>query len=452
MKRLHLVWLAVLLAATTAHAQSLDLRVTGTYAPAPGDTLESARQLALVDAYRQALSGAVARLGVRPDVASLHLAPARLEAYATALVDVVEEPARTGPAFTGATATPVLASLRARVELPSAVAIIAGLRKDPDATQALIETWSDIQLLQRRLAGLTLLRRDTAAGDVQSIVDEQLRDVKALGVKRLAARAFAAMARTEESAVGGRAVAPGGRARAKELAQAALSLMPDAPDTQYILSDLLIDAQQPGEAETAIRKALATAPDSIPGRIRLAEALRLQGRFVEAVAELRDVLERDPASARAHSDLGMILRAERHFAEATDAYREAIRLDPDSADAHNGLAITLASQGKRDEAADEFREIVRIDPDSTIGHYNLASVLADLDRDVESAAALREVIRINPNHYNARYNLGELFRMEGKYDDSARQFREFLRLVPDTPQNQRNIKRATAMVQRFEEQ
>ena len=68
---------------------------------------------------------------------------------------------------------------------------------------------------------------------------------------------------------------------------------------------------------------------------------------------------------------------------------------------------------------------------------------------MESAAAFREVIRINPNHYNARYNLGELFRLEGKYDDSVKQFREYLRLAPETPQNQRNIERATGFIEKF---
>jgi TolA-binding protein len=75
-----------------------------------------------------------------------------------------------------------------------------------------------------------------------------------------------------------------------------------------------------------------------------------------------------------------------------------------------------------------------------------------MDRDVEAAAALREVIRIYPDHYNAHYNLGEMFRLEGKFDESAKQFREYVRLAPDTPQNQRNLRRARQFIQQYSEE
>ena len=141
--------------------------------------------------------------------------------------------------------------------------------------------------------------------------------------------------------------------------------------------------------------------------------------------------------------------AETELLPYLDRYREAIRIDPDWADAHNGLAVTFARQGRADLAVEQFREVTRIDPDSTIGYFNLATALADLDRDVEAAAALREVIRIYPDHYNAHYNLGEMFRLEGKFDESAKQFREYVRLAPNTPQTQRNLRRARQFIEQY---
>jgi len=269
--------------------------------------------------------------------------------------------------------------------------------------------------------------------------------------KHLAAQASAALARTEESAVGGRAPTDEGRERATQLADAAVALAPDSPDAHEVMGDLLIDASDPEAAEDEFRKALI-GENAASLRTKLAEALRLQGNFAEAIAELRQAIQLDSRSARAHSGLGLALRAQRNLPESTAAYQEAIRLDPDLIDAHNGLAVTLANQGKLNDAVAEFREIIRVDPDSAIGYYNLAYALADLDRDVESAAALRQVVRINPNHYNARFNLGELFRLEGKYDESVKQFREYLRLAPDAPQNQRNIERARGYIQKFGDQ
>ncbi len=397
---------ALLLALTLAslvHAQ----------APAANTAAQQAR----LDAQFRAWRTAVAQLTAREDVRALTLEPWEVEAYTAVIVETEDKPG-------------------AAVDLAVVVRRMAMLHKDQDATDDLVDTWTGMQRAYQRLANAAPPER----GPI----------VTAIRAKHLAAQASAALARTEESAIGGRSPSDEGRLRAKQLADAALALSPESADAHEVMGDLLIDASEPEAAETEFRKAIA-GDDSAPLRTKLAEALRLQGNFADAVTELREAIRRDPKSARAYSGLGLALRAQRNLPEATAAYQEAIRLDPDLIDAHNGLAVTLANQGQLNDAVSEFREIIRIDPDSAIGYYNLAYALADLDHDVEASAALREVVRINPNHYNARYNLGEMFRLEGKYDESAKQFREYLRLAPDVPQNRRNIERAKGFIEKFGE-
>jgi tetratricopeptide (TPR) repeat protein len=433
-----LAGLVVLGVAASAHAQSslIAVDVTGEHRMASGDTPDSARQLARVDAQRRAWSAASTRLQNRDDVKALRLAPQEADAFTAVLLDLQEPSAQTpSPATRGS----VQVRLRGQMDGNAVAQRIALLRKDQDATFDVIEAWSEMQRLHEQLAK-------------EALAANQIKAVVALDAKHLSARASAALARTEPSPVGGRASSDEGRLLAKKLADAALALAPDSPDAHDVMGDLFLDALEPEAAEEEFRKARSVDADSSTGRTKLAEALRLQGRFDEAVDELREALRLDPKSARAYSGLGLALRGEQKTAEAIAAYREAIRLDPDLIDARNGLAVMLAGQGQLEDAVAEFRQIVRIDPDSAIGYYNLAYALADLDRDVESAAALREVIRINPNHYNARYNLGELFRLEAKYDESVKQFKEYLRLAPDTPQNRRNIERATGFVEKFSEQ
>jgi len=397
-----LACLLILNLAIVARAQS----------PATGDT---AKQLAAMDARFKAWRTAATQLLGRADVKALRLKPVEVEAYTAVILDTGEP----------------------RADLADAARRMALLHKDQDATDDIVDTWTGMQQLHQQLA--------------RSAAPERARLLTALQAKHLAAQASAALARTEESAVGGRAPTAEGRDRAKQLADAALALAPDSPDAHEVMGDLFVDASEPEAAEDEFRKALL-GDDSASLRTKLAEALRLQGDFDEAITELRAAIKLEPRSARAYSGLGLALRAQRNLPESTAAYQEAIRLDPDLIDAHNGLAVVLANQGKLDDAVAEFREIIRVDPDSAIGHYNLAYALADLDRDVESAAALREVVRINPNHYNARFNLGELFRLEGKYDESVKQFREYLRLAPDAPQNRRNIERAKGYIQKFGDQ
>ena len=438
---------ALLLALTaTVQGQTsvMEIQVTGEHLLRPGDTTESATQLAIIDGRHKARQAAVARLRGRADVAALRLEPGQLEAYSSVILtfDTASDRATRS-------ASAVRVGVRARVDAGQAARQMAALQKDQDVTDELLEVWTRMQRLQREVVDQTRQRASTAQAGIQ--VEQQLRVVKALNVMDLTARAYAALARTEPVTVGGRATPAAGRERARQLAEEALAMSPDSPDAHYLMGDWLFDADDPAGAEVEYRKALAGDAQSSGGRIKLAAALRYQGKLSEALVEWREAQRVAPASARAYRELGMIMRAERNLPESIAAYREAVRLDPDSTDAHNGLAVALANSGKLEEAVAEFREMIRIDPDSTIGYYNLAYALAELDRDVESAAALREVIRINPNHYNARYNLGELFRLEEKYDDSATQFREYLRLAPDAPQNQRNIARARGFVRQFED-
>ena len=446
-----LAWLLVLSFATRAHAQSLaiEIDVVGEHTMTSGDTLDSARALARVDAQRRAWREAATRLESRADVKALRLTPVQIEAFTAVLLELDEQASSTASAITRG---PVQVRLRGRLDGGAVVQRIAQLRKDQDATYDLTDAWSEMQQLHRQLASETQRRADMANDKATALVEIQVATIVTLDAKLLSARASAALARTEPSAVGGRASSSEGRQQARRLAQAALALSPGSPDAHDVMGDLELDGLEPEAAEAEFRKALAVEAESSPRRTKLAEALRLQGKFDEAVAELREALRIDPSSARARNGLGLALRGQDNLTEAIAEYREALRLDPDLIDAHNGLAVVLAGQGRLEDAVSEFREIVRIDPDSAIGYYNLAYALADLDRDVESAAALREVIRINPNHYNARYNLGELFRLEAKYDDSVKQFREYLRLAPDTPQNRRNIERAKGFVAKFSDQ
>lgn len=444
-----MVLLAVLACAATAaaQAQTIQIRATGEHRAVIGDTPELAAGLVLADARRKAVHAAVAQLEDASDVKVLGLKRVQLEAFTAVLVRAGERPASTAVV----SGEPFRVQLESAVNGSQAVRHMTDLKKDQDTAYELVEAWTGTERLISQLSDLTRRRAGAATDAAAQMAQEQQALIKSIEIKALIAQAYHALTRTEPVTVGGRVSSAAGRERAAKLAQAALALSPDSSDAHVLLGDLLVETEQPVEAEAAYRKGLQGNPQSSSLHTKLAAALRLQGNFPEALEELRQALTIDPAFARAHSDLGMILKAEQKLPAAIAAYREAVRLDPDSSDAHNGLAVALANSGRLEEAVVHFREIVRIDPDSTIGYYNLAYVLADLDRDVESAAALREVVRINPNHYNARYNLGELFRLEQKFDDSAAQFREYLRLAPDTPQNRRNITRAKRLIQQFED-
>ena len=430
-----------------AQEPRIEIHIIGEHRLASGDTSDSARRFARADAQRKAVRTVAKALLPRADLTSLKLTPAELDAYVAALIDIEERPAAsTSPAAT------VRIDFVARFDPAAVVQRMADLPRDPAAARTVLTAWARSGEMYQRVAEQTRRRAVMKPPEATPIVAEQIRSLNELEAVHIVARGAAALAHTELSTIGGRVPSAEGRRRAKEHAEAALALVADFPEARTLLGDWFIAAEQPEPAEAEYRRAVTSLANSAPLRTKLAEALRLQGKFAESVSELREAFRIDPAFAQAHSDLAMILRAEGNVAEAEAEYREAVRLDPKSTDARNGLAITLAGTKRLDEALAEFQAILAIEPDSTIGYYNMATVLANLDRDIEAAAALRQVIRINPNHYNARYNLGELLRLEGKFDDSATQFREYLRLAPATPENRRNINRASQFVEKFTNQ
>lgn len=413
--------IAVAVGATTtllAQPASTALRATGEHRIAGRETSDAGHALALADGQRKIWKTAVGRLQARSDIKTLGLKPQQLESYTAALLETSEG---TSPREAGGNVLQV--AVTAAFDESRFARQIAALRKDQGATFHLAAAWTELQ---------------------------QIQDGRAFAARVLTAQAVAAGAHTESGIAGSRVSSVEGRQRAMVLVERALALVPDASYAHFARGDLLIDAEQPVEAEASFRNGLRALPNSSDGHRRLAEALRRQKKVEEAEAELREAIRLEPASALAHSDLGFLLDAQRKIPEAEAAYREAVRLDPDLVDARNGLAIALSRQGKRPEAILQFKEMIRIDPESASAYYNMASVLADMDMDIEATAALREALRINPNHYNAHYNLGEMFRLEGKYEDSAKQFREYLRLAP-ADANRRNVDRATRLVQQFEE-
>jgi tetratricopeptide (TPR) repeat protein len=422
--------LFLLFTASSAYAQSpaVEIRATGEHRLAPNETPDTARELALADAEHKTLLKAVASLQTRADVKALRLTPNQLDAYVAALLDI-HDPASAPKFVESRTACRV--DVQVRFDVSGTAHRLNRLRKDQDASKQLEDTWNQIQDLEKQLP-------------------EQRGQLTALRVKWLTTQIVVALARTEEAPIGGRSPTKEGRARARQLADAALALAPDSADAHGAMGDVLVDARELETAEAEYRTALTADSSSSSGHWRLGNALLLQSELTEAEAEFREALRLDGRSVPAHTDLGLTLRSQKKLDAAAAEYHAALALDPDFIEAHNGLAVTLAGQGRMPDAVTEFRQIVRIDPDSAIGYYNLSFALAEMDKDEESADAIREVIRINPNHYNARYNMGELFRLEGKYDESAAQFREYLRLAPDTPQNRRNIGRAKNFIKTFE--
>jgi tetratricopeptide (TPR) repeat protein len=294
---------------STAQTTAIVIDVTGEHRLVAGDTGESARQFAGIDAHRRAVRAVVAALQNRTDFAALKLTPNEWDAYVAALIETEEPPATAGQA-------PAIARVTLRARFDASPQRLSNVHKDEDVSRTLVNAWTKAERLYQGVTEQTTRRAAMERTAATATIQEQLTAVAMLNASRLAARGSAARAKTEPTTIGGRASSPEGRRRARDLAGAALALAPGSPEAHLLLGDLWIDEEQPVAAEAEYRLALAGDGNSVALRTKVAEALRLQGKFAESIAELREVFRIDPTFSQAHSDLAMILREEGNVADA----------------------------------------------------------------------------------------------------------------------------------------
>jgi tetratricopeptide (TPR) repeat protein/polyferredoxin len=174
---------------------------------------------------------------------------------------------------------------------------------------------------------------------------------------------------------------------------------------------------EPAEAESAIRAAIALAPDNPARHHNLYELLLAQRRLTEAAEVLATKIEvsRDP-TAGDHFDLAGLLALGGRYDDALPHYLACIELAPEFGPARYNAGGILRRKGRFDEAVAQLqaaRETMPEDPDV---HVELGLALASQGRAEEAAASLGTALELDPAHPGARAGLERLREPEGTSD------------------------------------
>jgi putative thioredoxin len=138
-------------------------------------------------------------------------------------------------------------------------------------------------------------------------------------------------------------------------------LIPTAADRQVSAGRALLDAQQPVEAETAFRQALAADASHAAATLGLAQALLAQGQTEPAAEALSRVpLGTPEGNEAARLQKEIALRAETAGADEA-SLRSRLAAEPGDLEARYTLAGLLAVERRYDEALEHYLEIVRRD-------------------------------------------------------------------------------------------
>ncbi len=185
-------------------------------------------------------------------------------------------------------------------------------------------------------------------------------------------------------------------------------------------------------AERDARRAAASAPSEIEGRLALAKVLQERGRAAEAVEQLRLVLTRNDRLADAHAALGAALRQSGDLAAARRSFLRAVELQPDSPSLWRSWG-TFLLLGAADLPAAEraFLKAIELAPGENRGYELLAATYTMECRYDEALATYARVPKPEAFNIDARSNRATAFYFARRWTEALAEFREVVAAMPD---------------------
>ena len=193
----------------------------------------------------------------------------------------------------------------------------------------------------------------------------------------------------------------------------------------------LMDAGRLEEAETLLRRAVATDVSGIAARTQLGTVLGRERRYAEAATEFQIVLQSKQGDAVARANLGRALEGMGREEEAEREYRRVLDEHPDHAHAHLYLGQLLAGrEPSRREALGHLRRAVDLNPSDGEAQYHLGARLAQAGEKEDALTHLKKAVQLMPDHVSSRYTLGQILRMVGDDAGAKAAWEESVRISP----------------------
>jgi TolB-like protein/class 3 adenylate cyclase len=195
-----------------------------------------------------------------------------------------------------------------------------------------------------------------------------------------------------------------GYERAREAAQQALRLAPDAAEGHVELGQVQeLHDWNWAAADASYRRALELAPGDAKAVLAAASLARILGRFDEGFELINKAIALDPLSPRTHRQAAMIYLGADRVDDAAASFELALDINPTTGLIHAFLAITRLLQGRAQEglvlAQSESHDVFR--------NVALAMIHHTLGHPAESDAALQALIE--GFGWTAAYQVAEVY-------------------------------------------
>lgn len=267
-------------------------------------------------------------------------------------------------------------------------------------------------------------------------------------------------------------------------------LAPRTFDWFYLDGVVLARQARPADAAAALRQALEREPDSLPARVRLAEALFDAGDLGAAAAQYEALVEDARVAPIARLGLGRVAARQGRHADAIAHLERAVALFPEFGPAHYALALSYRAAGRRDEARSALARheelgprwpavddptLVRVvalkddagaqvkrglqlaatgdlagaieaheaalvrSPDAAQAHANLITLYGRVRNWAKAEEHYRAVVRLGFNLDDAHYNYGVLLMAQERWKEAEETFRRAIEVNPHHAQARNNL-------------
>lgn len=259
-------------------------------------------------------------------------------------------------------------------------------------------------------------------------------DVLLLGVLGFAGLAPCAAQSSEQTAIAKASalVRAGKPKQAESVLRAAVESQPDSASLHGELGRFLFKHAQYEGAVEQLGQAVQISPDSREYSMLLAEALIGWQHFSVAVDYLQAVRNRFGALPEFHYDLGLAYYSENKLKEAKPEFEETLRIAPKLDRAQFLLAACIGSEGDYAQSVEIFRQLVKTHPTNATYWVSLAQMLTHLGSEnlPEALRACKRARGLKPRDVHVQYVTATVLLQSGDFAGARPLFEHLANLNP----------------------
>jgi Tfp pilus assembly protein PilF len=189
-------------------------------------------------------------------------------------------------------------------------------------------------------------------------------------------------------------------AQAQIECEKSLSIVPDSPNFQVLLGNILLAGHKVDEAMQKYQAALRLDPTTESARLEMGRVFLSENRLADAAEEFKTTLRNQPKNVEAHNLLGRTFLTQGKPADCAAEYRASLTLQVNQPEILNSLAWLLATDPHPDvrngveavQLAQRACELTR--DEEPVSLFTLAAAFAeagDFDKAVEAATKGRDL-------------------------------------------------------------